>query len=245
MPELFRYQTNTSLTLPMKYQAYLMSRFAFVAVIAGTLSCAGLVYGQESTASRQEPATTPTGSTSTSTTATQEEGPPRGTGSMAGVGQKPRKSDAAKTNTTATGASMQVAAQDKNFMMEAAKGGMMEVQMGQMAEQQGQSDDVKKLGRQIVADHTKANNQLMGIASKKGVKLDTRHKMAKIDSSKFDQAWLAQMVTDHEKTIAAFEKEAQSGSDADVKSFATQTLPTLKKHLTALKSAQGKMAKKS
>jgi hypothetical protein len=63
-----------------------MSRFAFVTVMSGALSCAGLVYGQESTAPRQEPATTPTGSTS-STTATQEEGPPRGTGSMAGVGQ--------------------------------------------------------------------------------------------------------------------------------------------------------------
>ncbi len=227
----------------MKYQAYLMSRFAFVAVTAGTLSCAGLVYGQESTAPRQEPATTPTGSTSTSTTATQEEGPPRGTSSMAGVGQKPRKSDAAKANATAKAGNMQLDSKDKSFMMEAAKGGMMEVEMGKMAQSQGQSAEVKNIGKMMVADHTKANNQLMALASKKGVQLEKSAKMEKMNGANFDQEYLDHMVKDHEKDIAAFQSAAKSGMDPDVKSFASQTLPTLKRHLSMIKSAQGKMGK--
>ncbi len=134
---------------------------------------------------------------------------------------------------------------DKEFMMEAAKGGMMEVQMGQMAEKQGQSADVKKIGKTMVTDHTNANNQLMAIASKKGVKLDSKtEKMEKMEGSNFDQEYLDAMVKDHEKDIAAFEKEAKSGKDPDLKGFAGKTLPTLKKHLAMVKSAKGK-AKKS
>jgi len=130
-------------------------------------------------------------------------------------------------------------------MMNAAKGGMMEVHMGQMAEKQGQSADVKKIGARMVADHTKVNNELMALAQTKGVKLDTRHKMDKMDAANFDQMYLDQMVKDHDKDIAEFETEAKSGMDPEVKSFASKNLPTLKKHLEMIKAAQDKMKKKS
>jgi putative membrane protein len=48
---------------------------------------------------------------------------------------------------------------DKTFMKKAAKGGMMEVAMGKLAEQNGQSDDVKSFGKRMVADHSKANDR--------------------------------------------------------------------------------------
>ena len=134
---------------------------------------------------------------------------------------------------------------DKDFMMEAAKSGMMEVDMGKMAEQKGQSGDVKMLGQKMVADHTKANNELMGLAKQKGVMLDTKHKMMKLGASNFDQAWLAQMVTDHQKTIALFEGEAKGGKDGATKKFASKNLPTLKSHLKMVQAAQGKMMKKA
>lgn len=137
----------------------------------------------------------------------------------------------------------QLDSSDKDFMMEAAKGGMMEVDAGKMAEQKGKSDEVKKIGKTMVADHTKANNQLMALAKKKGVTLDTSHKMDKMDESNFDQAYLNQMVKDHEKTISLFEKEAKDGKDAETKSWANKTLPTLKKHLKMVQDAQGKMKK--
>jgi putative membrane protein len=148
------------------------------------------------------------------------------------------KTDEKKNPTT------QLDNKDRDFMMEAAKGGMAEVEMGRMAEQKGQSAEVKKIGQTMVSDHSKANNELMALASKKGLKLDTSHKMdAKLEGPNFDQNYLNNMVTDHQKDIAAFENEAKNGADPDVKSWAGKTLPTLRKHLKMVQDAQAKMKK--
>lgn len=160
---------------------------------------------------------------------------------MAPHGQKPReKKDAdSSAKMPASGA---MSSQDRDFAVNAAKGGMTEVDMGKMGQKQGVSPEVQKLGAMIVADHTKANNELMSIAQAKGLKLDPRHKMEKLDNNgNFDNAWLSKMVQDHETMTAMFQAEAKSGTDPDLKSFATKTLPTLKKHLAAVKSAQKKM----
>jgi putative membrane protein len=146
----------------------------------------------------------------------------------------------AKTSGGPTG---QLSSADRDFMMQAAKGGMMEVEMGQMAQKQAQNADVKKLADTLVSDHTKANNQLMGIAQKKGVKLDAKPKMDKMSGSNFDEQYLSTMEQDHQKTINLFQTEAKNGSDADVKAFANKTLPTLQKHLKMVKDTQGKMKK--
>lgn len=178
-----------------------------------------------------------------------EEGPPRGTSSMAGVGQKPRKAD--QTPTPAPGAkpgaaTAPLSAQDKNFMMSAAKGGAMEVHMGEMAAQQGQSAEVKKLGAEMASTRTKANSQLMALANARGVKLDTRHKMDKMSGANFDQQWLAQMEKDHMQMLGEFQAEAKNGSDPELKSWAAKMVPTIQAHLKELKAAQGKItAKKS
>ena len=210
----------------MKNKHSLVSRAAVVAIAAGTLCFANHSVAQGERAAQG---------------ATQE-----AESSMAGVGQKPRvprpgTTPAPAANVKASGG--QLDSKDRDFMMTAAKGGMMEVHMGQMAAKQGQSAEVKKLGGVIAADHSKANSQLMGLAASKGVKLDTRHKMDKISGDNFDQEWLAQMVTSHQKTIAAFEAEAKGGVDPAVKDWAAKTLPTLKKHLKMVQDAQSKMKK--
>jgi putative membrane protein len=143
-----------------------------------------------------------------------------------------------------TGTNTGLSAMDKQFMMTAAKDGMREVHMGQMAVQEGQSAEVKKLGNMIVADHTKANRELMEIATGRGVKPDLRHrmdKMSKKEMANFDQAWLAMMVNDHQKDIALYQTQAQQGNDPELKAFAKKTLPVLQKHLKAVQSAQKKM----
>lgn len=43
-------------------------------------------------------------------------------------------------------------------------------------------------------------------------------------------------VADHKKTIAEFQKEAQSGSDPALKAFAQQSIPVLQKHLQTAES---------
>jgi putative membrane protein len=131
---------------------------------------------------------------------------------------------------------------DKSFMKEAAKGGMMDVDMGKMAQQKGKSADVKKFGSTMVADHTKANNELMGIAKKKGVDLSKeKGKMMKLNDATFDKEYINAMVKDHQEDLAAFQGEAKNGSDADVKAFASKTSAVIKKHLDMAKAAQAKL----
>ena len=141
-------------------------------------------------------------------------------------------------DTTPTGGGSSLSEKDKTFMKKAAKGGMMEVAMGQVAEQKGQSEDVKSFGKRMVTDHSKANDELKSIASKKGVELPSKEHTAKWTS---DKAYIDMMVKDHEKDLAEFKEEASSGSDPDVKKFADDTSKVIQEHLDLVKEIQGKL----
>jgi putative membrane protein len=145
---------------------------------------------------------------------------------------------AVKAETTPTGEGSSLSAKDKAFMKKAAKGGMMEVAMGRMAEQNAQSDDVKSFGKRMVTDHSKANDELKSIASKKGFQLPSKQPSGKWTS---DKAYMEMMVKDHEKDLAEFKEEANSGSDPDVKKFAEDTAKVVQEHLDLAKEIQGKL----
>jgi putative membrane protein len=97
---------------------------------------------------------------------------------------------------------------DKTFMKKAARGGMMEVAMGRLTEQKAQSEDVKSFGKRMVTDHGKANDELKSIAAQKNVQLPSKEPTEKWTS---DKAYLNTMVRDHEKNLAEFKEEANSG----------------------------------
>ncbi len=127
---------------------------------------------------------------------------------------------------------------DKTFMMNAAKGGMMEVEMGKMAAQNGQSADVKKFGNRMVTDHSKANNELMALAKEEGVSLPGAKSAGKWKS---DKDYMSDMVKDHQKDLAEFQKEAQNGTDPDVKAFAAKGAKMVSTHLKIAQETQGKL----
>jgi len=137
-----------------------------------------------------------------------------------------------------TGKSSSLSAKDKTFMKKTARGGMMEVAMGKVAAQNGQSDDVKSFGNRMVTDHSKANDELKSIADKKGVKLPSKEPTEKWTS---DKAYMAMMIKDHEKDLAEFKEEANTGSDPDVKKFAEDTAKVVQEHLDLAKETQGKL----
>ncbi len=142
---------------------------------------------------------------------------------------------------------------DKKWMMETAMGGMLEVEMGRLATERGMSDEVKQFGQRMVDDHGKANDELKQLAESKGVmlptELDAKHKMmvekmSKMSGAAFDNAYKKEMLKDHKKDVASFQREADKGMDADVKAFAAKTLPTLKEHLSMIEGMNGmKMSK--
>jgi putative membrane protein len=137
-------------------------------------------------------------------------------------------------------AGSQLAGADRKFMEKAAEGGMAEVEMGKLGQQNGSRDDVKKFGERMVQDHSKANDELKQLASSKGVtlptELDSKHrhdhdKLAKLSGDKFDREYMEHMVKDHKKDVKEFDKASKDSKDADLKAFASKTLSVIQGHL--------------
>jgi len=130
--------------------------------------------------------------------------------------------------------------QDKHFVLEAASGGMMEVQLGQTAEQKAASPDVKSFGHRMATDHGKANSELQQLAQNKSVtlpgELQAPHKevvdqVSKQSGDAFDKTYMRDMVKDHAEDVAKFQKMSAQAQDPDLKRWVSKTLPTLEEHL--------------
>ncbi len=143
---------------------------------------------------------------------------------------------------------------DLSFMSEAAAGNMAEVELGKLAGGHGMSKEVKEFGARMVADHSKAGEELKQLAAQKKVtappemtpkQKETMTKLSKLSGADFDRAYVMDMVEDHEKDVTAFEAMAKEATDQDVKAFAAKTLPTLKEHLQMIREINGKMSAKS
>ena len=138
------------------------------------------------------------------------------------------------------------ASADQSFVMKAAKGGMAEVQLGQLATEKASSEEVKKFGQRMVTDHGKANDELKSLAQEKHVTLPTEvdakakathDRLAKMSGAAFDRAYMQHMLADHRTDVNEFKKESTSGKDPDVKAWAGKTLPTLEEHLRLAQDA--------
>ena len=133
----------------------------------------------------------------------------------------------------------QIDKKDREFMEKAAAGGMMEVEVGKLAQAKGQNADVKGFGETLVKDHSAANDELKALAQKKGVQLPAsmpakQQKMVdKLAKAKnFDKEFIHEVgLEDHKHDIKDFEKASKGAKDPDVKAFAAKTLPTLQSHL--------------
>ncbi|MEO6548432.1 MAG: DUF4142 domain-containing protein [Ferruginibacter sp.] len=142
-----------------------------------------------------------------------------------------------------------VDADSKNFAMEAANGGMMEVDLGKYAQENAMSDRVKNFGAMMVKDHSTANEELKSIASGKNITLPAQvesnakmhmDNLMKKKGKDFDKAYMDMMLDDHKKDVKAFQKAASECKDADLKSFAGKTLPVLQGHLDSAKAIAGR-----
>jgi putative membrane protein len=140
--------------------------------------------------------------------------------------------------------------QDQEFAQKAAEGGLLEVRLGELAQQQAKDEHVVQFGQRMVQDHGQANEKLMAIAEQKAIQLpqelsgDAQQKyeeMQQLSGAEFDEAYMDDMVEDHEKDVELFEQQAGSGEDADLRAFAEETLPTLREHLELAKEVQAQV----
>ena len=138
----------------------------------------------------------------------------------------------------------------RDFVTKAVTGGMMEVELGKMAENNGKSQQVKDFGKMMVGDHSAVNENLKSIATKKNIDVPASltddqkkdiDKLSKKKGADFDWAYVSMMVDDNKKDIDDFKKASGNLYDNDLKNFATNTLPTLQKHLDAIQGIKTKM----
>ncbi|AIS17784.1 membrane protein [Pseudomonas rhizosphaerae] len=131
-----------------------------------------------------------------------------------------------------------------DFVEDASAKGVAEVEAGKLAQEKGTAADVKTFADMMVKDHTAANQKLKALADKKNIDVSddaelldkAKAMILELRSAKsFDQAYANNQVKAHEATIEIFEDEIKSGEDAELKAFATETLPKLKAHLEAAK----------
>jgi putative membrane protein len=136
---------------------------------------------------------------------------------------------------------------DTEFAVAAADGGMLEVQLGQLAQTNGTSSKVKEFGKSMIQDHSKANDELKALAQQKNITLPQKlsdknqkkyNDLSEKRGTEFDKAYTKFMVDDHEDDIDEFKKEAEKGDDAEIKSWASGKVTTLEHHLEMAKEAK-------
>jgi putative membrane protein len=138
---------------------------------------------------------------------------------------------------------------DQQFLDMAAQTDMLEAHLGQMAADQAASQDVKDYASMLVTDHTGDYQQLTALAAKDGLTvpkgLDAAHdKMIapfeKLKGAAFDSHYTHDMIAGHTEAIGVYTKESADAQNADVKAYASATLPTLHKHLDSAKDLSKK-----
>lgn len=141
--------------------------------------------------------------------------------------------DAASTTTMAP-------IDDQQFLMQAIPGGIAEVRFGELARDQGDSQEVRDFGEMMVRDHTPVNDQLTAIAGRMGVQapqdMDAEHQqmyeqLSQLSGTEFDRMYLQGQVMDHQKTVALFAAKAGENDGDELTTLAANTLPTLQQHL--------------
>jgi putative membrane protein len=138
---------------------------------------------------------------------------------------------------------------DANWAVDVANAGMTEVELSKVAQSKATSQRLKDFANMMVRDHTKAGDQLKQLAATKNITLpaslsDASQKklddLNKKTGAAFDKAYRDDMLSDHKGAVDKFQKGSNDLKDADLKNFATQTLPTLQMHLDSIKAIAGK-----
>ena len=130
------------------------------------------------------------------------------------------------------------ASDETTFLNAAAVGGMMEVEAATAAAIHSKNSAVKEFAMLMMKDHGKANAEVATLATKLSIaipkSLPEDHAMHikelnTLNDNKFDQQYITMMLTDHAKTVKLF-TSGKNLSNADLKAFATKTLPTIQSH---------------
>jgi len=131
-------------------------------------------------------------------------------------------------------------AADRTFLMKASEANVGEIAAGKMAEEKGNSNAVRLLGKRFVDNHSTNERKLVMLAQQLGVSLPmhpspedqaTAQRLSRLNGPAFDRAFLSAEQQGHIKTIAAFKNEASVSANPQIVAYAKSSLPVLEEHL--------------
>jgi putative membrane protein len=137
-----------------------------------------------------------------------------------------------------------LSAADRSFISQAAYSSLAEVDLGKLAQAQASSQQVRDFGGRMVTEHTQMNNDLIALASNKGITPpsstdDGREAIAdmleQLSGSDFDRQYIPQQLADHETTLALFQGQANRGKDVELRQFAQRYTPVIQRHVEMLR----------
>jgi putative membrane protein len=158
----------------------------------------------------------------------------------------------AETTTTETASTAPVEAPApvpevaQDFLNKAANTDMLEIETSKVALVKSKNADVKALAKMIIADHTKTTQQAKDFVAKNTALMlpaaadsDFQMRIDNIknaDATGFDDKYLDTVIDAHEAGISTFESYVANGDNADLKTWAAATLPTLQAHFEKAKT---------
>lgn len=127
------------------------------------------------------------------------------------------------------------------YIAQAANSDLYEIQAGELAVKNGQSQQVKDFGGMMVADHTRSSQEMTALVDQGDfavpvpTRLDAEHqgmldRLNQASGEAFDREYMSQQMTAHRKALALHQNYAQSGDNAELKAFAAKAAPVVQKH---------------
>src|SRR5690606_34428901 len=132
----------------------------------------------------------------------------------------------------------------RQFLMQAIQGDLAEIALGELAQQKGESDEVREYGEKLVQDHSRSLEEARQLAEAEGIEVpeepspeaqQMHEQLTQLSGDEFDREFIRHMVEDHEKAIGLFETQTE-GSDTETAEYAEETLPVLEEHLQIAES---------
>lgn len=142
----------------------------------------------------------------------------------------------------------QEAADAQHFVNMATSSNMFEIQSSELALKKAQTEPAKAFAQHMIADHTKAGEEMKAAAGAAKVtvpaELEEKHqakieRLTGLDGMTFDKEYISEQVAAHEEAVALFEEYSSEGQDGPLKDFAAKTLPTLQGHLDEVQKLAG------
>jgi putative membrane protein len=142
---------------------------------------------------------------------------------------------------------------DSEFLVDQAEVNLAEIEIGKLAQTKGVNPEVKKFGKMLVDDHTKAASEVSALAKTKNFTLPTSlteegqdeyKKLNEKSGVDFDKKFADMMIDGHEKAIKKLEEASKDAKDPDVRTWASNNIAGLTAHLEHAKMLKQNLDKK-